>query len=385
MINETELKTIETDLLQGKAPARYQQAAPAERGAMDALIREIDLDDSHSLLYFGAPAQQQLASISDEMLEGVRNKDTGPAGDALNRMMGAVRGFDLGELDPQRKPGLFARLIGKTKPMARFLQRYEEVRNQIDAIGDDLDRHKTQLLTDIASLDRLYAANLEYFHHLERYIAAGEEKLRQLDEKIIPELARAAAASEAVIEAQRLRDLRASRDALERRVHDLRLTRQVAMQSLPSIRLVQENDKGLIGKIVSTTANTLPLWRQQLAQAVTIHRSREAAQTLRSASDLTNELLKANAENLKQGNAEARAEIERGVFDIEAVKQANATLIATIEESLTLADEGRRKRAEAAAQLQTLEAELRKTLVSASARAKEGVRTAAASDQDSAR
>ncbi len=385
MIDETELKTIEIDLLQGKAPARYQQAAPAERAAMDALIQEIDLDDSHSLLYFGAPAQQQLASISDEMLEGVRNKDTGPAGDALNRMMGTVRGFDLGELDPQRKPGLFARLIGKTKPMARFLQRYEEVRNQIDAIGDDLDRHKTQLLTDIASLDRLYAANLEYFHHLERYIVAGEEKLRQLDENIIPELARAAAASEAVIEAQRLRDLRASRDALERRVHDLRLTRQVAMQSLPSIRLVQENDKGLIGKIVSTTANTLPLWRQQLAQAVTIHRSREAAQTIRSASDLTNELLKANAENLKQGNAEARSEIERGVFDIEAVKQANATLIETIEESLRIADEGRSKRAEAATQLQTLEAELRKTLVSASARAKEGARTAAVGDQGNAR
>lgn len=385
MINDTELKAIETGLLQGKAPVRYQQAAPAERAAMDALIQEIDLNDSHSLLYFGAPAQQQLASISDEMLEGVRNKDTGPAGDALNRMMGTVRGFELGELDPKRKPGLFARLIGKTKPMARFLQRYEEVRNQIDAIGDDLERHKTQLLTDIASLDRLYAANLEYFHHLERYIVAGEEKLRQLDEKIIPELARVAGASEAVIEAQRLRDLRASRDALERRVHDLRLTRQVAMQSLPSIRLVQENDKGLISKIVSTTANTLPLWRQQLAQAVTIHRSREAAQTLRAASDLTNELLKANAENLKQGNAEARSEIERGVFDIEAVKQANATLIETIEESLALADEGRRKRAEAAAQLQTLESELRRTLVSASARVNEGARTTAVSDKGNAR
>jgi uncharacterized protein YaaN involved in tellurite resistance len=165
--------------------------------------------------------------------------------------------------------------------------------------------------------------------------------------------------------AQQLRDLRANRDALERRVHDLKLTRQVAMQSLPSIRLVQENDKGLINKIISTTANTLPLWRQQLAQAVTIHRSREAAEIIRSASDLTNELLKANAENLKQGNAEARREIERGVFDIEAVKQANASLIETIEESLRIADEGRKKRTEAALQLETLEAELRRTLINA--------------------
>ncbi|MBU4236949.1 MAG: toxic anion resistance protein [Proteobacteria bacterium] len=368
MINEKELKTIETDLLQSKSLVRYQQADLTERAAMDALIQEIDLNDTHSLLYFGAPAQQQLASISDDMLEGVRNKDTGPAGEALNRMLITVRGFDLGSLDPNSKPGIFARLLGKTRPVTKFLQRYEEVRDQIDAIGDDLERHKTQLLTDIVSLDRLYAANLEYFHHLERYIVAGEEKLRQLDEQDIPALEREAAESEAMVAAQQLRDLRANRDALERRVHDLKLTRQVAMQSLPSIRLVQENDKGLINKIVSTTANTLPLWRQQLAQAVTIHRSREAVATIRSASDLTNELLKANAENLKQGNAEARREIERGVFDIDAVRQANASLIETIEESLTIADEGRRKRAEAALQLETLEAELRRTLVSASAR-----------------
>jgi uncharacterized protein YaaN involved in tellurite resistance len=368
MINETERKSIEASLLQGKPPVPYQQAAPPERAEIDALIRQIDLNDTHSLLYFGAPAQQQLAGISDDMLEGVRNKDTGPAGEALNRMVGTVRDFDLGSLDPNRKPGFFARLLGKTKPVAEFLQRYEEVRNQIDAIGDDLERHKTQLLKDIAQLDRLYTANLEYFHHLERYIVAGEEKLKQLDEQDIPAMERAAEEGKAMTAAQQLRDLRANRDALERRVHDLKLTRQVAMQSLPSIRLVQENDKGLINKIVSTTANTLPLWRQQLAQAVTIHRSREAAEVIRSAGDLTNELLKANAENLRQGNIESRREMERGVFDIDAVKQANASLIQTIEESLSIADEGRRKRAEAAIQLETLEAELRRTLINASAR-----------------
>jgi uncharacterized protein YaaN involved in tellurite resistance len=368
MIDETELKTIEADLLQGKAPMQYAQADAAERTAIDALMQEIDLNDSHSLLYFGAPAQQQLASVSDDMLEGVRNKDTGPAGAALNDMVSTVRGFDLGALDPKRKPGFFARLLGKSKPVAEFLQRYEQVRDQIDAIGDDLERHKTQLLIDITSLDRLYAANLEYFHHLERYITAGDEKLRQIDEQAIPAMEREAADNESVLAAQQLRDLRASRDALERHVHDLKLTRQVAMQSLPSIRLVQENDKGLVNKIVSTTANTLPLWRQQLAQAVTIHRSREAADTLRSASDLTNELLMANAENLKQGNVEARKEIERGVFDIEAVEKANAALIETIEDSLRIADEGRKKRAEATHQLELLESELRNALVSASAR-----------------
>lgn len=368
MINSTELKTIETELLQGKDLTHYQQTTPAEQQLMDKLIQEIDLDNSHSLLYFGAAAQQQLASISDDMLEDVRNKDTGPAGEALNRMVGTVRGFDLEELDPNRKQGFFARMFGKTKPIAKFLQRYEDVRDQIDNIEDELDRHKTQLLTDITSLDRLYAANLEYFHHLERYIAAGDEKLRQLDEEVIPAKDAKAQENQVVLEAQQLRDLRTNRDTLERRVHDLKLTRQVAMQSLPSIRLVQENDKGLINKIISTTANTLPLWRQQLAQAVTIHRSREAVGTIRAASDLTNELLKANADNLKQGNAEARQEIERGVFDIDAVKQANDALIETIQESLQIADEGRRKRSEAAAQLELMETELHKTLVSASAK-----------------
>lgn len=365
MPNETERKIIETDVLQGKPPLNYQQADAAERAAIDALLEEIDLNDSHSLLYFGASAQQQLASISDDMLEGVRNKDTGAAGEALNQMVGTLRKFDLGALDPKRKPGVLDRLLGKARPVARFVQRYEEVRDQIDAIGDDLERHKTELLTDVVSLDRLYAANLDYFHELERYIVAGEEKLRRLDEEIIPVKEREVSTSEAMIDAQQLRDLRANRDVLERRVHDLKLTRQVTMQSLPSIRLVQENNKGLINKIISTTANTLPLWRQQLAQALTIHRSREAAGSIRSASDLTNELLKANAENLKQGNAEARHEIERGVFDIEAIKQANTTLIDTIEESLRIADEGRRKRGEAQAQLETLEAELRRSLTSA--------------------
>jgi uncharacterized protein YaaN involved in tellurite resistance len=371
MISETERKSIEASLEQGKPLVPYQEAAPLERTEIDALIKQIDLNDSHSLLYFGAPVQQQLASISDDMLEGVRNKDTGPAGEALTRMVGTVRAFDLGSLDPNSKPGFFARLLGKAKPVAEFLQRYEEVRNQIDAIGDDLERHKTQLLKDIAQLDRLYAANLEYFHHLERYIVAGDEKLKQLDGEDIPTMERTAEEGKSMTAAQQLRDLRANRDALERRVHDLKLTRQVAMQSLPSIRLVQENDKGLINKIVSTTANTLPLWRQQLAQAVTIHRSREAAGVIRSAGDLTNELLKANAENLRQGNIEARREMERGVFDIEAVKQANASLIQTIEESLSIAEEGRRKRAEAAIQMETLEAELRRTLINTSARGQE--------------
>jgi uncharacterized protein YaaN involved in tellurite resistance len=347
----------------------YRQADPERRARIEQAMREIDLGDCNSILFFGSKAQEKLTIISDTMLEGVRNKDIGPAGAALNEMVSTLRGFDAADLDPDKRPRLLGRLFGAGKPVARVLQRYEEVRVQIDRIGDRLDSYKTELLGDIVALDRLYAANLEYFHQLADYIAAGDEKLRQLDEEILPTLQREAERTGDVLRAQELRDMRAARDDLERRVHDLKLTRQVAMQSLPSIRLVQQNDKSLVGKITSVLANTVPLWRTQLAQAVTIFRSREAGKTLREASDLTNDLLLANAETLKQANAEVRHEVERGVFDIEVVKKANDLLIGTIEEGLQIADEAKRKRADAERQLRLCESELRDMLAAARARA----------------
>ena len=342
-------------------------APPAEQSQIKALLAELDLTDSSSIMHFGAKAQQQLTVVSDQMLEGVRTKDTGAAGGSLSEMVGTLRGFKVEALDPNRKPGLLSRMFGAGKPIMRFLQEYEEVRDHIDRITLDLERHKTRLLTDVTALDRLYDANLNYFRDLEHYIAAGEAKLADLDGQTIPALAAKVEAEADMVQAQNLRDLRSARDDLERRVHDLRLTRQVAMQALPSIRLVQENDKGLINKINSTLVNTVPLWRQQLAQAVTIYRSGRAAETVKAATDLTNDLLRANAENLKQANAEARRQIERGVFDIEVVKQANQALIETIEESLRIADEGKRARAAASAELQQMESDLRKTLAAASA------------------
>lgn len=345
----------------------YAEMPGDERVDIDRLMSEIDVKDTKSIIYFGSKAQEQLTAISDRMLEGVKNKDIGPAGNDLSEMVATLRGFDVDELDPNKKVGFFARLLGKAKPVVKFLQQYEEVRKQIDTITNKLEGHETQLLTDITALDRLYDANLEYFHSLEHYIAAGEKKLTQLDDEVIPAKVAETDSTEEVIDAQELRDLRAARDDLERRVHDLRLTRQVAMQSLPSIRLVQENDKGLVNKINSTIVNTIPLWRQQLATAVTIFRSAQAAETVKEATDLTNDLLRANAETLKQANAETRRQLERGVVDIEAVKDANKTLIATIEESLQIADEGKKKRAEALGQLQQCESELRKVLSAATA------------------
>jgi uncharacterized protein YaaN involved in tellurite resistance len=341
-------------------------------------MSEIDMSDTKSILFFGTKAQQQLTSISDMMLEEVRTKDIGPAGDALNGMVQKLRELDFEDIDPRDKPNWLQRLFGIKNEVLKYIDDYEDVRDQIDKISTDLELHKTKLLTDIIKLDKLYDANLDYFRMLEVYIAAGRAKLKELDEKTIPAMEKKNEQSKDVIQAQNLRDLRSARDDLERRVHDLLLTRQVTMQSLPSIRLVQENDKSLVNKINSTIANTVPLWRQQLAQAITIFRAGQAAESVEAASDLTNELLRQNAKNLREVNAEVRAQMERGVFDIDTVRLANEELIATIEDSLRIADEGKSKRAEAEKQLIECESRLRESLVAAKAQAPAGARGAPA-------
>mgnify|MGYP002630723864 CR=1 FL=1 len=332
---------------------------------------EIDMDDTQSIVSFGSAAQAELQQISQSMLQGVRNKDVGPAGDSLRGIVTTIRGFSVSELDVRRKQTWWERLLGRAAPFAKFTAKFETVQGQIDKITEDLLSHEHILLKDIKSLDKLYEKTLAFYDELALYIAAGEEKLHVLDNNPIPakvtEVDKAPEEGQ-VMKAQELRDLRSARDDLERRVHDLKLTRQVTMQSLPSIRLVQENDKSLVTNINSTLVNTVPLWETQLAQAVTIQRSAEAAAAVREANDLSNELLTANAANLRSSNKIIREEMERGVFDIEAVKKANADLIGTIQESLQIADEGKARRAAAEEELKKMEADLRDTLASARAR-----------------
>jgi len=351
---ETMLKEVEdvTSLLLPEPKGDLiviETATAPEKAEIERRMAELDMTNTQSIIQFGAAAQSELQEISQEMLSGVRNKDVGPAGASLREMVGSIRGFSVSELDPNRKRSWWERLTGAAKPLHKFMARYEEVQGQIDKISGELLEHEHLLLKDIKSLDKLYEKTLDFYNELALYITAASEQ-------------------EGVLKAQELRDLRSARDDLERRIHDLKLTRQVTMQSLPSIRLVQENDKSLVTKINSTLVNTVPLWETQLAQAVTINRSREAAGTIKQANDLTNELLKSNADNLKMANAEVREQMERGVFDIEAVKAANASLIETIEDSLRIADDGKAKRAEAEGELVAMEAALKEALGSAKAR-----------------
>ncbi|GAB5388086.1 MAG: toxic anion resistance protein [Alphaproteobacteria bacterium] len=346
----------------------YQKRDPAEQEKINRLISEIDIEDTHSIISFGAKAQRKSRSIAGQMMEGIRTKDAGAAGALLNEMVATVRGFDVSDLVGQEDPGFFARLLGAVKPAVKVLQRYESVKKHVAIVQGKLEGHKVDLLRDVVLLDRLYKASLEHFHELEDYIAAGEERLRTLDEVDLPRYREEAAASDDALLMQRVAKLENSRNDLERKVHDLRLTRQVVMQSIPSLSLVQENDKSLVTKIDSMLVNTLPLWEIQIAQSISIARSQAAAKTVKDTADLTNDLLEANAKNLRQANAAVRKEIERGIVDVESIRKANDELLATIQESREIYEEGRQNRQTAERELEQIENELKQGLLKAAGR-----------------
>jgi len=363
---ETKVKELIEKTVE-KKEATPPAVLPEEESKLQEAMNEIDINDRNSVIYFGSKAQEKLDDISNRMLEGVKNKDTGVTGELLNNMVATIRGFDIDELNPNKKLAWWQKLFGATKPLAKFVQKYEEVKDQIDDIANNLEKHKSKLVTDVVSLDKLYDANLDYFRQLELYIQAGELKLKELEEKIIPQFEEKAKDGE-MLSVQELKEIRGFRDDLERRVHDLKLSRQVAMQALPSIRLIQENDKSLINKIGSTLVNTVPLWRNQLAQTVTIFRSHEAANAIKQANDLTNDLLEKNAEGLREANAEVRKQMERGVFDIESIKKANNTLIETLNDSIKITQEGKKARAEAEIELANTEKALKEALIATKAK-----------------
>jgi len=363
---ETKTDEIITTTVEEKSE-NIPAVRPQEQTQLEKALTELDFSNRTSIIYFGASAQEELDEISNRMIDGVKNKDTGRVGAVLNEMVSAIKGFDIEEINPNKKLPWYKSLFGGTKPLAKFLQGYEEVRDQIDMIAHNLEDQRSILMTDVVSLDKLYEANLNFFRKLELYIEAGEIKKKELAENIMPKYEDKAKEQD-MLAIQELKEMRAFGDDLERRVHDLRLSRQVAMQSLPSIRLIQDNDKSLINKISSTLVNTVPLWRNQLAQTVTIFRSHESAKALKNANDLTNELLEKNAEGLRDANVEIRTQMERGVFDIESIKKANNTLIATLNDSLRIADEGRDNRRKALVELDKTERELKEALLSTKAK-----------------
>ena len=333
-----------------------------------AYRKTLDISKSTSILFFGTSAQNEVTRVAESMLARVKNKDAGETGHILTKILTELRGLTIEPLDSDNKPTFFTRLFRRARnSLETFTRRFEDVTQQIESMTIDLERHKTKMLIHIEKLDRLYETTLSYFHDLELWIVAGEQKLHELDAKDIPELEKKAETSGNLLDAQEARDLSSARDDLDRRIHDLRLTRQVTMQSLPSIRLLQENDKSLVNKIMSVNANTVPLWKQQIAQALTIYNAQEAGKAVKAVADSTNEFLSKNAENLRSANREIREQVERGIFDITIIRKANDDLIATIQESLAIAHKAKTERAETVRQLTHIETELKTALQSAQA------------------
>jgi uncharacterized protein YaaN involved in tellurite resistance len=343
-----------------------QSLLPAEQNQVRELTAKIDVRDTYSIIGFGVDAQRQVTDSADQMLERVRNKDVGPVGDTLSNLMIQVRGMGIDDLKPGDKPGWFERVIlRQVHPIMRFVQRYETVQGQIDSIVVVLESHKLRLLRDVGMLDKLYEATVAYFKQLELYIAAAEQKLNDVDATVLPRLRAKAQETHDMLDMQNLRDMTARRDDLERRLHDLRLTRQVTLQSMPQIRLIQDVDKSLVTKIQSSILTTIPVWKSQIAMAITLWNQRKALEMQRKVTDTTNEMLARNAELLRMGSAEARREVERGIFDIETIRKVNSELIATIQESIQIAEEGKRKRVEVEAEMERLESDLKQALLSA--------------------
>jgi uncharacterized protein YaaN involved in tellurite resistance len=315
----------------------------------------ISIDDTQSILLFGSDAQSGMQQVSARMLDGVKNKDTGEVGEVMNKVVLEIRGFDVSGLTEEQ--GWVGKLFSRVSPVALAIQKYETVKSQINALKMDLEHHKGVMLRDSEFLDRLYKEAVSCFQKLEEYILAGEQQLKKWDEEVIPPVAEKAKSSDQLA-AEELRKLGAARDMLDRRIHDLKLTQTVTMQSMPSIGMLQDNDNGLVLKIESTIQNTIPLWEIQLAQAVAIANSREAGKAVRKSNDLTNEMLEKNAANLRQGNAEVRTELERGIIDIESLKKAHESLIGTITDSIEIANKGREARANAEAEMKKMNGEL---------------------------
>lgn len=359
-----------TESIQQAAPAPAQpEPAPelddsilsdAERKAIDTFLTQLDINNPEHVLRYGADAQKRIADFSDTALSAVKAQETGEVGDMLVNLVTQLKGFESDSEEPKGLRKLFAK--GESK-ITRMKARYDSVSVDVEKIADSLEAYQAQLLKDVAMFDRLYDKNSEYFRQLTLYIIAGDKKLKEIREGELKELLEKAQVSGDAMDAQKANDLAAQCDRFEKKLHDLKLTRQVSIQTAPQIRLLQNNDSLLVERIQSTLSNTLPLWKNQMVLALGLHHSQQALQAQTAVTDMTNELLRKNAETLKIGTIETAKEAERGIIDIETLVKTNQDLIDTINEVMTIQSEGHTKRIEAEKQLYAMEKELKAKLL----------------------
>jgi len=336
------------------------QLTPAERAAIEDFLTKLDVTNPDHVLLFGADAQKKIADFSDTALEAVKTQETGAVGDMLVDLVGELKGFEEDAEEPKGIMKLFSSAEGRIE---RMKARYTKVSGNVETIATALEGYQAQLLKDVAMFDRLYEQNKAYFRQLTLYIIAGDEMLSRVREGELVKLRAAAEASGDAMDAQKANDLAAQCDRFEKKLHDLKLTRQVSMQMAPQIRLLQNNDSLLVERIQSTLSNTLPLWKSQMVLALGLHHSQQALKAQTAVTNMTNELLRKNAETLKMGTIETAKEAERGIIDIETLVETNQSLIDTINEVMNIQQEGRNKRIEAEKTMYQMEAELKKKLI----------------------
>lgn len=340
------------------------ELTPEERIRVESIASGIDINNSQQMIQYGIGAQTKISEFADNILGQVRSKDAGHVGELMTDLLINVKTLDVDALeDKEKKFTLFRRA---KKSFAKFAAQYETVDAQLDRIANELDRSRMALLKDIGMFDLMYQKNLDYFRELQLYILAGEKKLREIQEKVIPELDAKAIASGNPMDAQKANDARQMADRFEKKLYDIKLSRTIAIQTAPQIRLIQNNDKLLVEKIQTSIINTLPLWKNQIILAIGIRKQRQALGIQQQVNEATNELLLKNSEMLKQNTLEVARESEKGIVEISTLKTANENLITTIEEAIRIQQEGRTARQNAEVELARMESELRDRLVRAS-------------------
>ena len=333
----------------------------AEKQQVMDFSKTIDITNPDHVMLYGADAQKKISSFSDTVLASVKTGDSGEVGDMLTDLIAHLKDFNTAGEKPKGLKGLF---FNAKKQLATIQAKYEDVSANVGVIAGNLENHQVQLLKDVAMFNRLYDMNLTYFHELTLYIVAGEKRLEEVRATDLAALRALAEKSGDAMDAQKANDLAAQCDRFEKKLHDLKLTRQVSLQMAPQIRLLQNNNSLLVERIQSTLVNTLPLWKNQMVLALGLHHSQQAMQAQRAVTDMTNQLLKKNAETLKMGTIETAKESERGIIDLETLVATNQSLIDTINEVARIQQEGRQKRFEAEKTLATMEKELKQKLLS---------------------